>query len=124
MKLLTKKDIKITIVISLIATSLALGIVFTIYFINQSAKIDKGNAVQNLFSEQYQTEKLLDIKLQDLALPDERNLNALPKRFFYREKKEIWTREEIDKYWFSIKEIGIKTLEKQNEAILEKKIMP
>jgi len=49
-----------------------------------------------------------------LEIPDEIERFLTPEIRFYREPRERWSREEVDRFWMDPKEMGIDALAKQN----------
>lgn len=49
-----------------------------------------------------------------LEVPDEIERFLAPELRFYREPREKWTREEVDRFWIDPKELGIEVLTKKN----------
>jgi hypothetical protein len=60
------------------------------------------------------------IDANDLYLPDESSkvLESYP--VFYRERKEVWSKEDCDRYWTDPRKISLDILRRNNEKLLEK----
>ena len=61
----------------------------------------------------------LDLSVYDFALPDEIERFLLPSPQYFREPREKWTREEVDRFWKDPRALGIEVLTRENRRKLD-----
>ena len=61
----------------------------------------------------------VDVRVSDLIIPEEFLEGDDPEWFFYRERQNRWTDEQVARYWVDPRIIGLEVLERRNDEIIE-----